>query len=101
MSVTAPEIVEKQPSEKRLFTMDFSALMATAETIDSVPVVVSETDCGGTSDLTITGVSVDGQIVSMWIEGGTDLTMYRIQVNVDTSTGQTLAGDGKLKVSGR
>jgi hypothetical protein len=100
MSVTAPEHVEKQPSEKRSYTMDFSNLMATGETIESdpAPSVVSEKRGGGASDLTISDVTISGQTLTMWIEGGTHASVYRIEASITTSTGQELEGDGILKI---
>lgn len=94
-NVTSDDILVKQPGETRQFSMDFSALMSTDETINSV------TDIDSTpSGLTITDAAVgsDNQSVTMWIADGTHLKIYRIQVTVETDAGQILVGDGKLKV---
>jgi len=93
-SVTSPDVHIKQPGEKRQFSMDFSSLMATAEAITSVSVTSTPTG------LTITDEEIgsDDQSATMWIEDGTHLKTYTIEVTVVTDAGQTLVGDGKLKV---
>jgi len=98
MSVTAPQQLEKQPAETRVFTIDFSSLLATGETI-TVDTVYSELRGGGTSDLTLANPSVSGQTVLVQISGGTDRAVYRVEVTVTTSTAQVLQGDGVLKIT--
>ena len=106
MGVTANQELCKQPAEKRKFSMEFSSLLATSETITSIDQITSETIDGGTSDLTITSPLItDGNAtdsrVTLWIEGGTAGLKYRIEVLVNTSGGQILQGDGLLKVTDR
>ena len=99
---TADEVVTKQPSEKRPYTMDFSAKMGSSETIEAsspAPAVTAITLCEGVADITISGVTIAGQIIQMWIESGTSGARYRVEVIITTSTGQILEGDGILKVS--
>lgn len=91
-SVTAPEILVKQPGESRQFSMDFSSLLATSETISS-PTVSSSP-----SGLTLGSASVSGSKVLFNISGGTHQVKYRIEVTVTSSGGSTLQGDGILKV---
>ena len=71
-NVTAPKHLCKQPGETRSYTMDFSNLMVTGETIDSFETPTSELRGGGTSDLVISGTAIDGQTITMTIAGGTD-----------------------------
>ena len=97
MAVTAPAHLEKQPGEARYYSMDFSNLMVTGETIQA-QTVVSELRGGGTSDLTINNTSISGQTVIMKIAGGTDRHVYRVQATITTSGDQTLQGDGILKI---
>ena len=78
MSATADETAEKQPSERRLFNMDFSAKMSTTEVILGTPEATSEDMSGGVSDLTIETPMVVGQTVSMWIKDGSSKHRYRI-----------------------
>lgn len=100
-SVTAPQYFCQQPSESRLYSMDFAALMSSSETIEAsspAPVVTSELEGGGTSDLTIGTPSIDGQKVKFRISGGTHAKDYRIEVVIETSDENTLSGDGVLQI---
>lgn len=97
-SLAANNLV-KQASEVRQYTMDFSNLMASDETISSINSVVSEKRGGGTSDLTIGGETISGQTITMNISGGTKRYVYRIEVVIITSGSQTLEGDGLLRIS--
>jgi len=99
MAVTAPEQLEKQPDETRVFTLDFSNLMGTSETIASIDTVYSEFRGESTTDLTITNQSISGQTVLIQIAGGTDRHAYRVECTITTSTGQVLQGDGVLKIT--
>lgn len=96
--LTAPQQHTKQPGETIKYTMDFSAWLASTDTITD-PVVTSELRSGcSSSDLTISSVAVSGQTVTMLISGGVAGKVYRIEVTV-TSGVQTLEGDGILKIS--
>lgn len=107
MGVTAPEILCKQPSELRLYTMEFANLLDTSagEIISNIDGITSEVigDTGLVSDLNIfnSGI-VDGKatssMVQMWIESGTHYHAYRVEVQVSTNAGQKLEGDGVLLV---
>ena len=98
--VTATSIFTKQPSETRSYSMDFSNLLTSTETINT-PVATSEERGGGTSDLTISSVVVSGQTVTMTISGGTHAKTYRIEVTISTSGSQTLEGDAMLRIRDR
>lgn len=96
MSCSAtPDTLEKQPYERRQYSMDFTALMTTGETISSYG-VTSEVLGGGTSNLTIDTIAVSGQTLTFWIEGGTSRSRYKIECRVVTSIGQQLEADGIL-----
>jgi len=106
MSVTASQELCKQPAEKRRFAMEFASLLVTNETISTIDSIISETIDGNTSDLTISGPTIeDGTApssrVQCWIEGGTSGIKYRVEILVTTSDGQILEGDGILKVTDR
>jgi len=101
MAVTAPTHLDKQPGEARYYAIDFANLMVTGETISGTPVVVSELRGGGTTDLTITETTIDGQTVVMKIAGGTDRHVYRVQATITTSGAQTLQGDGILRIKNK
>ncbi len=101
MGVTAPQQLVKQPTETRTFSIDFSALLASGESIKSsgpAPVVTSQFAGGATTDLTIGTPAVVGNTVEFTIAGGTDCERYRIECLITTSSGQILEGDGILKV---
>jgi len=106
MGVTAKQELCKQPSEKRRFSMEFSSLLSSSETIVTIDSVTSETIDGGTSDLTISSTSIvtgnaTNSKIQLWIEAGTAGNKYRIEIKVTTSDGQILEGDGILKLTDR
>lgn len=100
--VSSTSTLYKKAEETRTYSMDFSNLMATGETIEEaapVPVVSQERMGGSVStDLTIGAPSVDGQEVIFAIAGGDNGKIYRLDVLITTSTGQILEGDGILHV---
>lgn len=100
-TTTAPELLVKAPLERRYYSMDFSNLMATSETITEINSLTSEKRGGGNSDLLIddTGISSDGKSVEMYIASGLDFQTYRVEVLVTTSSPQILQGDGMIKIS--
>lgn len=93
MSLTSLVVIEKQPSETLILAMDFSSWLDD-ETLTLVEVSSSPTG------LTIEDEVVSGQTVEMTVSGGTNGQNYRVQVTVTTSEGETLVGDGLLKVRG-
>lgn len=99
VSVTAPQNLPKQASEIRTYSMDFSNLMASDETIATISSVSSELRGGGTSDLTLSSETISGQTVEVTISGGTKAKTYRIEIIITTSGGQTLEGDGLLRIA--
>lgn len=100
-NITANQRLCKQPVEKRKFSMDFTALLGSSELITGITSVTSEEINGGASDLTITGQTVVGSKVEMYIEGGTSGITYRVEVTITTNGSQILQGDGILYVSDR
>ena len=91
-SVTAPEMLVKQPGETRQFSMDFSSLLESGETHSSPS--VSATPSG----LTLGSASISGSKVLFTIASGTHQIKYRLEVTVTSSGGATLVGDGVLRV---
>jgi len=100
-NITAKQRLCKQPAEKRKFSMDFSQLLATGEILTSISSVTSEKIDGSASDLTITGTTINGNQVEMFIEDGTTGNTYRVEITVNTNGSQILQGDGILYVSDR
>jgi len=99
INTSAPEYLIKAPSERRYYTMDFSNLMASSETLTLIDSITSEKRGGGVSDLLIADSGIISQTVGMWIQGGSQFQTYRVEVQVVTSAGQVLQGDGMLRVS--
>ena len=91
-SVTAPEVLVKQPGETRQFSMDFSSLLGTSETISTSSVTASP------DGLTLGSTSVSGGKVLFNVAGGTHGIKHRLEVTVTTSASATLVGDGILRV---
>jgi len=91
-SVTAPQLLVKQPGETRQFSMDFSSLLDTGETI-SGPSVTSTP-----SGLTVGSATVSDSKILFTLASGTHPVRYRIEVTVTSSGGSTLVGDGILRV---
>jgi len=104
-NITAKQRLCKQPAEKRKFSMDFSQLLATSEILTSISSVTSEKIDGSASDLTITGTTINGNkvemFIEMFIEDGTTGNTYRVEITVNTNGSQILQGDGILYVSDR
>ena len=103
-NVTAPQRLLKQPAEVRKYSMDFSNLIGSSESILTsgvYPKVESELIIGGNSDLSITSKQVEGNTVSFFCSGGTDGKSYRIEVTIVTNAEQIFEGDGILRVTDR
>ena len=90
--VTAPEVLVKQPGETRQFSMDFSSLLATGETLSTSDVTSSP------SGLTLGSTSISSSTVLFTVASGTHGVRYRLEVTVTTSASATLVGDGILRV---
>lgn len=88
--------VTKQPTESRLYSMDFSALMGQNETISAVSSVTK--DKTTTPDLTIGAAVFDGQIAQFRLSAGKSGTKYKITCIVTTSDGNTLEGEGIVQL---
>ena len=86
-------ILYHRAGEKRKYSVDFSPLMDTSETISGTPTVTDST-----GDFTITSITTSGQTVYAWLDGGTKNKMYNIVFSLDTSAGQTLIIDARLQV---
>jgi hypothetical protein len=83
----------KQPSESRLYKMDFKRSLDSEDKIMSVASVVA------TPSTVVIGEAVsDDRHVSFRVSGGTSGESYNITVVVITSKGETIEGDGLLIV---
>lgn len=92
-SVTAPEILVKQPSENRSYSISFDKLLGASETISTIVSVLSTP-----SGPTITGEVINGRQVDFRLSAGSEGKKYRIEAIVTTSDSNTLEGDGILLV---
>ena len=103
MALTANQRLCKQPSEKRLFEMDFTSVLGTGELISLINSIQSEKVGGYATDLSITasGILSDSKGISMYIASGTLGSTYRIEAVVTTDATQILEGDGTLYVTDR
>lgn len=107
--VTAPVTLRKQPVESRLYSVDFTSLLASGVTLTGTPTVAEV----ATSGLTITEKAVNvsvilrkngsqiaiGKAVQFRVAGGTDGVTYRIQSTCGDTAGNTLAVDVLLEVT--
>lgn len=91
--MSTPSLI-KQPSDDRIYTMDFAALLASSETINGVTSVTAEP----------TGISIDGvatfggTMAQQRISGGTSGITYKVTFIVTTTEGNILEGEGFLVV---
>ena len=85
--------LEKQPSESRVYDIDFSANLAAGETISAVSSCTASP-----SGLTLGAASYTGTKVQIRISGGVTGTQYKVTAIVTTSAGNTLEGEGNLLV---
>lgn len=87
----------KQPSESRLFSMDFAALLARGETVSSVS-SVSITPTTSSPLSTSGAAAVSGTSAQQRLTGGLAGTRYKVTFVVVTSLSNTLEGEGYLHV---
>lgn len=87
------ETLKKQPSESRVYTMDFNANLATSETIATVVSVTADV-----SGLTIGSPVVGTRSAQVRISGGTVDVLYKVTWVVTTSAGNTLEAEGYLRI---
>lgn len=85
----------KQPTESRLYTMEFASNMEESETITAVSSVTATP-----SGLTLSGgAGFNGTRATQRISGGVAGTRYKVTFVVTTSNGNTLEGEGYLRVT--
>ena len=90
------EILDKQPSESRLYDIDFAPLLATGDTLTGTPTVTT-----AQSGLTIAAPSLSTPKVQVRLSSGTDGTLYKLTVKSSTANGDTLETDIYLRVEDR
>lgn len=85
----------KQPSESRLYGINFSAQLASGETISSITSVAA-LPTGLT--LSAQSISADAKSALVRIAGGTAAASHKVTAVVVTSAGNTLEGEGILLI---
>ena len=92
------QVLAKQPSESRLYDMEFAGLLAGDDTIASASsVTVSPSPTSPA--LTVGSTAVSGTRVQFRISGGKAETRYKLTVVATSVDGDTLEGEGYLFVT--
>ena len=94
------QTLTKQSGEDRLFQYDFSEMMSATAAISSVVSIVP-TNLGnvvGSTIISITTITFNGQVVQAMHTGGTNGETYKVTAKVLDSEGQRLELDGYLLV---
>ncbi|MEF8793997.1 phage fiber-tail adaptor protein [Thiohalorhabdus sp.] len=95
--------LEKQPSESRQYTLDFTAFpeMKRGDVITNIQEVTYEV-VSGTEETALTldngVINTDGDKVQVQIGDGTHEVLYKVTAVVDTNAGDVLEGEGFLFV---
>lgn len=87
-------VLIKQPSESKVYAIDFANLLDTGDSIDTVTSVES-TPAGPT----IFDKAKSGTEVRFTVADGTDGVFYTLEAIVETTNGETLEGEGYLYVT--
>lgn len=99
MSVSANNIIEKQPRELLSLSFEFSSFLATGDSISSVTYVSGVKIGGDESDLTLGTPTASGTSVYFTCSGGTSYNRYRVETEINTTLGEILDADGILYVT--
>jgi hypothetical protein len=99
-TVSARQLLFKQPAERLYYSMDFSERIATTVIISAIE-VTSTLLSGAVSDLTIEEEVIDGEEVKFFISGGTHGKTYRVEVEATLTNDEVIIGAGMLKVMDR
>jgi hypothetical protein len=86
----------KQPSENRLYDMDFAANLRSG---DSIASVVSVTSDQADDTLVIGAASISGSRIQFRLSGGVAGLTHKITAKVQTTLGDSLEGEGYVKVA--
>jgi hypothetical protein len=107
MTLASPTI-KKRSTDGRTYYMDFSDELADGDTIASVTSVTETSGHSGlnlssaavvTEETTIHGVTLPAsQAASVFVDGGTNRTLYLVTFTVLTTDGDTIARTGPLEI---
>lgn len=98
------DTLSKQPSESRLYDMDFSPRIAVAENLTGTPTVTEKTIDQVTgakavsTDLTLGTATSSGQTAQVRISGGLDGVLYEVTFKANTTLGNAVEAEGLLLV---
>ena len=99
------DTLDKQPSEDRLYDMDFGPRLSEGETLTGAPTMSEETvdqsdgSLTTSTDLTIGTPTVSGEIAQVRISAGLDGTLYKITFrDAGTSNANLVEAEGFLMV---
>ena len=92
----ADEILDKQPSESRLYDIDFAPLLAIGNSLTGAATVTTTQN-----GLTIGAPVLATPLVQVRLSSGTDGTLYKLTVKCSTSDGDDLETDIYLRVEDR
>ena len=95
------DTLDKQPSEDRLYDMDFGPRLSVGETLTGAPTMVEETvnqtdgTLTSTAELTMGTPTVSGEIAQVRISGGVDGVLYKVTFrNAGTSNANLVEAEG-------
>ncbi len=92
------QVLEKQPSESRLYDVEFAALLRGSDTLASV-VSVTVSPSSTTPALTVGSPTYSGTRAQFRVSAGKAETRYRFTVVVTSVGGDTLEFEGVLFVT--
>ncbi len=92
-------IVEKPAAEARVYTWDFSGLLASGESISGTPTITEYESGEATSDLTIGSPTLSSPYVTALVSGGTAGKVYVLECKATATGSQALVVRGGLAVT--
>lgn len=87
-------IVEKQPSEKLDYDIDYSLWLYDGDSVSTVSVVVPD-------GLTLISSTVDSPVVKLWVSGGVNGSTYKLEITATTAHQRIKQDELKIKVKER
>lgn len=90
------EILEKQPSESFLYTIDFSDRLTAGDNIASIDALTV-----APAGLTLSGQTLSGQTVQFRAAAGATGTLYQITAVVTSVAGDIAEAEARLRVEER
>jgi hypothetical protein len=95
MPIRAPQTLLKHPADDAPYAVDFAQLLEEDETLESVTSIEAVPDDG---EIDLGAGSIDGTRVVFRVRGGLQDVDYSVTVVVSTSSQNTLAGVGRLRL---